>query len=77
MESNEVYIQYTMSDENANKITITGLKHTITKNTDSITQATNRMDKMEQNFTSELETFHKRITDLERGTTSTEELMKT
>ena len=27
MESNEVYIQYTMSDENANKITITGLKH--------------------------------------------------
>merc|ERR1711867_396449 len=52
--------------------TITGLKQTITQNTESITQATNRIDQMEQGFTTELESIHKKIKDLEQGTTSTE-----
>ena len=56
--------------------TITGLKHTITQNTEGISQNTNRMDQMEQGFTTELESIHKKIKEIEQGTTSTEEHME-
>ena len=56
--------------------TITGLSQKITQNTESITQVTQRVDTMENNFENKFESMHHRLINLEQGKTTPEEHMK-